>query len=226
LTSNHNPKSTGLWIALYGPDGAGKSAVAARLATELAPLFSGLQLHHLRVPLWGSKRPAAVVTSPHAQRPRGFALSCMKLFYVLAQSWLAHLLRVLPWVTGGQLVLLDRYFLDYVVDTRRYRLPASSVRLASLLGKLAPRPDLQFVLDVRGEELQRRKPEVSLAESKRQRGEYAARIAHLRNAILVDADRPVAEVAADIITTMVKLLNYRSPAIAHATPRTVHNAVR
>jgi thymidylate kinase len=226
LTLHYKTSSSGLWIALYGPDGAGKSAVAARLATELAPLFSGLQLHHLRVPLWSSKRPTAVVTAPHARPPRGFALSCLKLFYMFAQSWLAHLLRVLAWVTRGELVLLDRYFLDYVVDPQRYRLPASTVRLASLLGKLAPQPDIQFVLDVRGEELQRRKPEVSLAESKRQRGEYAARIAHLSNASLVDADRPVAEVATHIATEIVKLLNPRSPVGTKATSRRVQDAAR
>jgi thymidylate kinase len=198
-------KHPGLWIALYGPDGAGKSAVAARLATELAPSFSGLQLHHLRVPLWRSPSHIVVVTDPHARQPRGLVLSCLKLLYMFAQSWLAHLLRVLSWLARGQLVIADRYFLDYAIDPQRYRLAASSVRLASLLGRLAPVPDLQFVLDVPANELQRRKPEVSLGESRRQRQEYAARIARLPNTALVNADRPVTDVSIDISREILQL---------------------
>ncbi len=218
-------KSPGLWIAIYGPDGAGKTAVAERVATQLAARFNGVRLHHLRIPLWNRPRQATVVTAPHAQRPRGFVLSCLKLFCMFAQSWQAHL-RVLAWLTQGQLVVLDRYFLDYAVDPQRYRLPASTVRLASLLGEFSPQPDLQFVFDVRGEELQRRKPEVTLAESKRQRGEYAARIARLPNARLIDADRPVAEVATEVATALLQLINHRPLAVAKPTSRTLPNAIR
>lgn len=209
-------KLPGLWVALYGPDGAGKSAVAARVAAELAPWFSDLRLHHLRVPLGRTQHRVSVVTDPHVQRPRGLVLSCLKLFYMFAQSWLAHLLRVLFWLASGQLVIVDRYFLDYAVDPKRYRLAGESVRLASLLGTLAPQPDLQFVLDVPAEELQRRKSEVSLGESKRQRQEYAARIAVLPNAILVDANRPVDQVAIEIIREILELLNRRSQVVTEA----------
>ncbi len=215
----------GLWIALYGPDGAGKSAVAARVAAELASLFTGLQLHHLRLPFPRSSRQIAVVTDPHAQPPRGLILSCLKLSYVFVQSWLAHL-RVLVWVAGGQLVIFDRYFLDYAIDPQRYRLGGSSVRLASLLGKSAPQPDLQFVLDVPAGELQRRKPEVSRAESTRQRQEYAARIARLPNTVLVNADRPVADIVVDISSEILQLLNHRSPTAANAPSPTFQDAAR
>jgi thymidylate kinase len=203
-------KFPGLFIALYGPDGAGKSAVAARVADELTPLFSGLQLHHLRIPLWRSPSQIVVVSDPHAQPPRGLVLSCLKLFYMFAQSWLAHLLRVLVWVACGQLVIVDRHFLDYAIDPQRYRLAASSVRLASLLGKFAPAPDLQFVLDVPAEELQRRKAEVTPGESRRQRQEYAARIGRLSNTVVVNADRPVSDVSIEIIRKISKLRHHRS----------------
>ena len=194
----------GICIALYGPDGAGKSAVAARVAVELANLFSGVQLHHLRISLGCTERQVAIVTQPHAQQPRGLILSCLKLFYVFAQSWLAHLVRVLFWVASGQLVIFDRYFLDYPADPKRYRLAGESVRLASLLASFAPQPDLQFVLDVPAEELQRRKPEVSLIESRRQRQEYAALIGRLPNAVLVHADRPIAEVASVVANRVLQ----------------------
>ena len=196
-----------------------------RLATALTPLFCTVRIHHLRVPLGRSAQTGVTVTAPHAQRPRGFALSCLKLLYMLAQSWLAHL-RVLAWRRRGQLVIVDRYFLDYAIDPQRYRMPASTVRLASLLGKLAPRPDVQFVLDVRGEELQRRKHEVSLSESRRQRAEYAARIGRLPNAVLLNAGRPVDTVTAEIIATLARFVNYRSTGPASAMSRAIQDALR
>lgn len=224
LKTDGKTEHTGLWIAIYGPDGAGKSAVAQRLSTELTPIFNGVRLRHLRVPMYGSQ-PATVVTEPHAKPPRGFTVSCLKLLYMFAQGWIAHL-SVLTWVTHGQLVIFDRYFLDYAIDPQRYRLAASTVRLASLLGKLAPRPDVQFVLDVRGEELQRRKPEVSMAESKRQRCEYAARVARLPNAVLINADRPLVAVAAEVGNHVLQLVNHRSLSMAKATSRRLQDAVR
>ncbi len=213
-------------MALYGPDGAGKSALAARIATEFAPLFPGVRLHHLRIPIWNSQRPGVTVTNPYAQKPRGLLVSCLKLFYMFVQSWLAHLLRVLAWVGHGELVISDRYFLDYAIDPQRYRLAGASVRLASLLGKFAPQPDLQFVLDVPGAELQRRKPEVTLAESKRQRQEYAARMARLRNTVLVNADRPVADVALDVTAEISQLLNRQSSVVSNASSPRFQDAAR
>lgn len=210
----------------YGPDGAGKSAVAERLAAELPPSFSGLQIHHLRVPLWRSSSRVLVVTNPHAQGPRGLVLSCLKLLYMFAQSWLAHLLRVLAWVRHGHLMIFDRFFLDYAIDPQRYRLAASSVRLASLLGEFAPQPDLQVVLDVPADELQRRKPEVTPSESKRQRQEYAARIARLPNALLVNADRPVTDVSAEIFREILKLRQHCSSTTSPALQRAAQISVR
>lgn len=226
MTRIQKLRRRGLWIALYGPDGAGKSAVAARIATELASLFRGVQLHHLRIPLGRCEDKVTVITEPHAQPPRGLLLSCLKLSYMFAQSWLAHLVHVLVWLARGQLVLSDRYFLDYAVDPRRYRLTGATVRLASLLGDFSPQPDLQFVLDVPAAELQRRKPEVSLAESQRQRHEYAARIARLPNAILVNGERPLGEVASDVGNTILQLLNDRAHSIPRSSSATFQDAAR
>jgi thymidylate kinase len=207
--------SSGLWIALYGPDGAGKSAVAARLAAELAPLFSAVDLHHLRIQSGRASQANVPVTQPHRQQPRGLILSYLKLLYMFAHSWLTHLLTVTS-IAAGRVVIFDRYFLDYSIDSRRYRLAAESVRFASLLGKLAPRPDLQFVLDVPARELQRRKSEVTLFESRRQRQEYVASIGHLPNAVVVNADRPIQQVASHIISEVLRYTHASSRLTAEA----------
>jgi thymidylate kinase len=195
----------GLWIALYGPDGAGKSAIAERLRLALAPSFRGIAVHHLRISLRGAKPQPAPVAQPHAQIPRGVALSYLKLIYMLVHDWLGYWLVTLPCVAEGRLVIFDRYFPDYAVDSRRYRLDATTARFASLLGRWAPRPDLQFVLDVPAGELQRRKDELSPAESERQRRAYVARLSAMCNARVVDGDRPLDEVVDEIAMGILKL---------------------
>jgi thymidylate kinase len=202
--TTRNAVGPGLWIALYGPDGAGKSAVTRQLRLALAPYFAGVPVHHLRLSLRGTRPQTAPVTQPHAQLPRGLALSYLKLIYMFAHGWLSHLLLTVPCRAAGQLVIFDRYFLDYAVDPRRYRLGEASVRLASLLGRFAPQPDLQFVLDVPADELQARKSEVSLSESARQRREYMVRLGALPNAVVVNADRPVVEVADEIVSGILR----------------------
>ena len=86
----------GLWIALYGPDGAGKSAVAARVAAELAPHSSAVSSFTTCAFRCGEVHDRLLSSpSPHARQPRGIFLSCLKLFYMFLQSWMAHLLRTL-----------------------------------------------------------------------------------------------------------------------------------
>jgi thymidylate kinase len=199
FAGRRNTSRRGLWIALYGPDGAGKSAVGDRLAVELADGFSRVQLHHLRIQPGHTSPQSAPVTQPHAQPSRGLALSYLKLLYMLAHAWLTHWLITLPSIEAGHLVIFDRYFLDYAIDPRRYRLHPRTIGFASLLGRLGPRPNLQFVLDVPAQELQRRKSEVSLAESERQRQEYAKRIGSRPNAVITNADRPPTDVATEIM---------------------------
>ena len=201
-------RGSGLWIALYGPDGAGKSAVATQLRSTLAPYFRAIAMHHLRIPL-GATNPQPQpepVAQPHAQAPRGALLSYLKVIYMFAHGWLAHLMVTLPAREAGELVICDRYFLDYTVDLQRYRLAETSLGFTSMLGRFAPRPDLQFVLDVPAEKLQQRKAEVSFAESARQRVEYGARIATLPNALVINADKPVAEVVDEIAVEVLKFM--------------------
>ena len=196
-------KHPGLWIALYGPDGAGKSAVRRALRPSSLPrsvVFSFIAC--------GFRLAQSVAHCrshrSHARQPRGLVLSCLKLLYMFAQSWLAHLLRVLSWLARGHFVIADRYFLDFAIIRNVTASPrrASDWRRSWAGSHLT---DLQFVLDVPANELQRRKPEVSLGESRRQRQEYAARIARLPNTALVNADRPVTDVSIDISREILQL---------------------
>ena len=69
------------------------------------------------------------------------------------------------------LVIFDRYLYDMQIDPRRYRF-GGPTWLARLLGRLAPRPDLLFVLDASERVILHRKDELSARELRRQRAGY------------------------------------------------------
>ena len=188
-------KQRGLWVAVFGPDGAGKSAVIQRLAGDSSLPFRETQQFHFRPMFrrrWKESPPA---TNPHARSARGTLVSILKLLYWLADCWCGYVFIIRPARNGSGLVLFDRYLHDILVDPVRYRLPKSGLWFSRLVVRLAPRPDLCVLLDVPAEIVQQRKTEVSPAESQRQRLEYRDMFRSLPDAIVVDAVSPVDEVA-------------------------------
>lgn len=187
-------RSRGLWIAFFGPDGAGKSAVIERLQSQPGPHFPSVIRFHFRPMFRTCALDQPPVLAPHSKPARGTLFSLCKLFYWLMDCWFGYLMVIRPGLSRSRLVIFDRYLHDVLVDPARYRLPASSLWLARLLVQLAPRPDLCILLDVPADILQNRKSEVSTAESHRQRLAYLEMFHALPDKLLVDANCPVDEV--------------------------------
>jgi len=210
-------RSTGLWIAFYGPDGAGKSSVIERVVGDLAGYFHVSHRYHLR-PNWLGRTTLAPVTNPHGVAPRGRCLSALKLLFLLVDYVLGHWLLVRRKLANGHLVVFDRYFEDHLVDPLRYRLPSSAGTFAEALAKWIPAPQLRFVLDVPGPGLQRRKPEVAPAESERQRRDYAQRLGRHPNTIVIDADRPITDVSSEVVRHILAFLFPEHLTTSEGTP--------
>jgi len=198
-------KHKGLWIAVYGPDGVGKSAVIDQLAYRLATGFRGMSRFHFRPRFRQQHREGAPVTKPHAKPARGTVVSTAKLIYWLADCWWGYLSTIVPRRHAGQVIFYDRYFPDVLVDPVRYRLPASCIRLASGLVALAPRPDLCVLLDASANVVQQRKRELSLPESQRQRIAYLKMFECLQCKLLVNAESTVDEVSCRVATGICSL---------------------
>ena len=177
----------GLWVAVFGPDGAGKSAAIQRLTQELSLCFRGIERYHFRPMFRRRWQHSSPVTNPHGKPPRGSLLSVLKLLYWLADYWYGYLAIIRPALLNSTLVLFDRYYHDVLVDPQRYRLPVSTLWFAKFLAWLVAPPDLYVLLDVPAEVLQQRKPEVSCDESHRQRLAYLQMFQSMPNAFIVDA---------------------------------------
>jgi thymidylate kinase len=194
----------GLWVVLLGMDGAGKSSVIAGIGNGVAAGFAGSDAYHLRPLTLRGRRGADVNRNPHRQAARGRLVTGLKLAYLFVLNWLGYLAVVRPRVARGRLVMFDRYFADYLVDRRRYRVPASCEWLVERVAKSMPQPDLYLVLDAPAHVLRARKPELTAMEAERQCVEYRRLAASLRNAAVICADQTAAAVLEEVVQRVIE----------------------
>jgi thymidylate kinase len=223
----------GVYVALLGPDGAGKSSTIEALESRMAGAFARSEcygftpavVHKLR---HGGYRPNAI---PHALPPRSFVQSVARaVLYWGGYYTLGYAVRHLD-LARTTLVLNDRHFVDVLVDPVRYRYGGPSW-LVQAIWRCIPKPDLILLLDAPAEVLQSRKQEVPFEETARQRQAYAELVGTLRNGHIIPCARPLDVVAADASNLVLQHLAARlsrrhgvarsSPAAFSTTDRAVH----
>jgi thymidylate kinase len=201
-------RPTGVMIGFLGPDGVGKSSVIAEVERQMAPAFRRKEQLHLRPHFGRSREGSAVVTDPHAEKPRGLLGSTGKLLWWWLDYVGGYFRAVHPKLIRSTLVIFDRYADDLAVDPKRYRY-GGPLWLARLLARAVPRPDLMFVLVADPVVIQARKAEVPLTETVRQVEEYR-KLAQKKGVVLVDAGRPLEEVVANIVENTLKWMERRT----------------
>jgi len=208
--------STGFIVAIVGPDGAGKSALASALLPRCQGYFWRSQQIHWRPGVL--PRVGALVGSrgsdperPHNSTPHGRLVSIASLLYYWLDFFLGFWLKLMPLRTRSAVIVLERGWWDIVVDPRRYRMHVPrSVVIA--LGRLLPRPDMTLILEAPGSLLLQRKEELTMAEAERQTRLWRdiAR-KHLPHTVL-DATLPPAEVEANAVELIISSLEKRMAA--------------
>ena len=188
----------GLSVVVLGPDGAGKSSVTQAIGgPDLMPIFN-------RSVCWGFVPPLHRLigrnhgpsSQPHGLPARSLIGSLLKSGYWLVFSVLAHPRTYFMKARGG-LVLYDRHFIDILVDATRYRY-SGPFWILHTIWRIIPKPDLVVMLDAPVEEIQKRKKELSVEETARQLDAYRILVRALPNGIVINADKPFADVVADL----------------------------
>jgi thymidylate kinase len=166
-------RGRGITVALLGPDGAGKSGLAQRLAND--------RYLQARVVYMGANPEASTLGSPlsgwlHARLQaavpmgtRTLPLRALNLLNTVTEEWWRSIAA--RWhVLRGRCVVFDRYSYDAhaVAGIPSWRAKLRR-RLSTLL---APTPDFTFVLDAPGNILYRRKGEHSPEQLEHQRMRY------------------------------------------------------
>ena len=217
-------------VAVIGPDGSGKTAVASRLAEALPGrakyIYMGASWessNHLlpttRLIDWtmralrprpsgnahGADDPSDSHGSPgRARRLYRATRSRLSLANLIAEEWYRQMIAW-TYVRRGVTVIFDRHFyFDYyyghVVGEPERSL---GVRVHGLLlSHVYPKPDLVVYLDAPPEVVFARKGEGTIGSLEQRRKEYLAHSSTAENFVVVDARRPVEQVTEDVVAAI------------------------
>ena len=201
-------RPTGLFVAVLGPDGAGKSTLATGLMDSTRGAFRRYRVFHLRPMLVGKSKSAGPVTDPHGQPLRSNLVSTLKLVAYVLDYAAGYWMVIRPLAARSGLVVFDRYYQDLLADPRRFRY-SGSAWLVRVLSRIVPCPDLVLMLDVPPAVTLSRKHEVEPAEARRQRRSYLSLVKGIPAANIVDAAQDASQVRDQATRIVVRHLAAR-----------------
>jgi hypothetical protein len=184
---------------LVGPDGVGKTAVArALLSHHQGPAA----YFHFLPPVRGAlaRSPGSSATPPPKAAPGGWALlGWIRLAKNAVRCWLGYLRTVRPALARRWLIIGDRWLYGYIVQPEALRFQGPD-RLARLVIRLLPRPDLTVNLTAPPDVIRARKQELTLPQIEQELAAWSSlRVPNLRT---LDATRPPHEIAAEILSAL------------------------
>jgi thymidylate kinase len=174
-------RRTGVSVALLGPDGAGKSTLAAELESRFY-----LPVRSVYMGLYQNPAPR------RSRRLRPVPRSAKRV----ATQWGR-------WLEGayhrrrGRLVVFDRYTYEALVPNR-FRHGRRGRARRWVLAHSCPPPDLAVLLDAPSDILYSRKGEHDLALLERQRQAYRALLRRLPRSVVVDASDDLERVRPEV----------------------------
>ena len=201
---------TGLFVVFLGADGSGKSSVIDQVEKTFSQVFRSTKRYHFR-PHFGRNYNGLPVSEPHALPPRNTLFSISKLLFWLIDYFWGYSSDIFLRLVRSNIVIFDRYYYDLLVDPKRYRY-GSFILLVRIISLFVPRPDLVILLDAPPEVLNRRKQEVEMAETIRQRSSYLALVNTMPYGHVVDSSKPIDEVVMSVEEIIFDYLAHRTAA--------------
>ncbi len=200
----------GMDIALLSPDGGGKSTILNALKEYNLNSFAPVVRKYIRPTMFqniGQYKPNAAPEmtdnpDPHGRKPDGVLKSWIRFLVYMVDFTIGYFVKVVPLKWARHLVVFDRYYYDYYVDTYRYHytLPKWVPRF---FGHFVPHPTITFVLYAPAKVLYERKKELTLEETSRQCEAFKRVAETTKGAVLIDVNRPVEEIVHDIVEHIV-----------------------
>jgi O-antigen/teichoic acid export membrane protein/aminoglycoside phosphotransferase (APT) family kinase protein/thymidylate kinase len=176
----------GLSVALLGPDGAGKTTLAASIAGDF-----GIPVSRIYMGMWSQSDPGPLGRVP--------GLSIIARPFTACRKGLAGQYER----ARGRLVIFDRYTYDALIPPRG-RLKRLKRAYFWCLARVAPPPQMVVVLDAPGAVLFARKGEFDPTRLEEERLAFRALGDRLKGFHIVDASRPAAAVQEEVTALIWK----------------------
>lgn len=211
---------SGLFLALLGPDGVGKSTTTVNLRNDLISLFPDQKEFHWR-PQFLMPRPDDPIDdrnnrvrelfsqNRHGDPARGFLISTVRLLGVMLDYWIGYVTEIRSRLVQSNLIVFDRYYHDILVDSVRYRYGGSKWLLRALKNALPPWRVFFIIADADEHTVYSRKQELTLGEIKRQRDAYHELGRRLPCSIILRTDRGVEQCRDEALRGIIEYLGQR-----------------
>jgi energy-coupling factor transporter ATP-binding protein EcfA2 len=172
------PRTKGLFIAIMGPDGSGKTTIAKSLEETEAPFFRRVHYRHGRfkyLPDMSLPQPWRLRSDPpnalsNASIPMSTLHGIGSLLYRTIDYLIGHV-KVCLTRARGELLIFDRYVFDYFIVSHCKNIPRTMLNFCS---KIVPQPDIVFYVYADPDVVFQRKQEISIEEIKLQQARCEA----------------------------------------------------
>ena len=187
-------KDKAIMLALFGPDGSGKSTVAnvlekhwknAGVSTLRMHWRPGLLPYRSRIRTCDSREG---FTDPCKTKLRRGPKAWLIFLYVVVDFLLGYIFIIRPKLKRGTIVIYERYYYDILIDQKRYGLSIPASVRRGIAGILIPAPDIIFLLDAPAEVLYARKQELTCDEIERQRKQMKKNLCRFDNCHIVNVE--------------------------------------
>lgn len=182
---------TGMFIVLLGVDGAGKTTIANELMKRYVNAFRKIKHYHSRVRVLKdisqikSKGQPIDASNPHSKKDSaGKLVSLVKFVYYYLDYMIGNV-SITKSRIQSSLVLIERYYFDYYIDTVRYNLNLST-RFLKFFEKFVKKPDAIFILTGDSKILLERKHEITIENIEQQKKKFKDYFSKKRNAHFID----------------------------------------